>query len=505
MDSNLISIEGERKVVEPTSPDVSGNIVKLNDVLNVELDANNIVDGFDGENDNQENNSNEDTVPVKSITDSNGSDHFSGDVDEKKLEMNNDKFEIDVNVPSSNHQMLIASDGFKAAVPLNHTVNQGQSKIYFVKFVPKSSNNQISSPTEPTFTVVDLPNADKKDADIHQKIDAKIKTTNPIVATTSSGSESFGEPSKSIGHGHTVNLLNNNRILIKSVKNKNCNEMNSETPIQIKNDNDNDYDDDEEDDDEWIDDIPMETKYTDKMKASFSASPQTKNMKCFESNNGSEYKIERDIRENKVEHMVNSTTTVDKSNVVYSITSAPKIKREFEQLSKTVNESKILSEFIIDNSKRNRRSGKIAKLMQKAKMNSMQSDMIEPTNRSYSPSSISRSASKDSDRSANSSLNSSNAGKRNTRSRNTDFSAKQKRFLKGIQQYTRGTDDESENNSFVDDDDDDADFFNPETKHGPNADLERRKSLSVSKLAKTISDPKVSVTHGGNIIVNFRF
>lgn len=491
MDSSLISIESEPRASEPISLDESANTVNLNDESNMEeLVVNNTVDGFNGENDNQENNSNQATVSVEPVTDSNGSDHFSDDVPDKEEEMNNDKCETDVNIPSSNQQMLIESDGFKPAVPLNHTINP--SKIYFVKFVSKPA-----SPNENKYTIVDMPNPDKKDANIHQEIDTKIKTTNPIVATTSSGNESLGEPSKPIGH--TVNLLNNNRILIKSVKNKNCDEMNSET--QIKTDDDIDYDDDEDDDDDWGN-IRMEPIYV----APFNAKPQTNNVKNVESNNGTAYKIERDIQQNKVDHMVKSATTVDKSNVVYSITTAPKIKREFEQLSKTVNESKILSEFIIDNSKRNRRSGKIAKLMQKANCNPMQSDMNELTNRSYSPSSVSRSASKDSDRSANSSLNSSNAGKRNTRSRNTDFSAKQKRFLKGIHQYTRGTDDESENNSFVDDDEDDADFFNPDSKHGPNAALERRKSLSVSKLAKTNTEPKVSMmVHGENVMVSVQF
>lgn len=83
----------------------------------------------------------------------------------------------------------------------------------------------------------------------------------------------------------------------------------------------------------------------------------------------------------------------------------------------------------------------------------------------------------------------SSASKRNTRSINTDFSEKKKKFLRKIKRETSGTDDESNKNSGADDDDDDLDYY---ARQQTTNMTERRKSIAVKNVG---SDTKVSISN----------
>lgn len=202
----------------------------------------------------------------------------------------------------------------------------------------------------------------------------------------------------------TVNLLNNNKIIIKSIKSTNSTNV---SPITAK------------------DDTSTRADRTE---------PNPVPQRAEDSN---EFDPEKNADE--VERKAS--------------TQHPKIKREIEQLRKTVNESKVLTEIIIDRNARGRRS---QKLLSKHEQMSLQANEIEANKvASVEPSpSNSRNVSPEND--GEKLVNAS--GKRNTRSRNSDFTAKQKRFMKGILEVTRGSDDESEN-SMGADDATDADFY----------------------------------------------
>ncbi|XP_055310495.1 MYND-type zinc finger-containing chromatin reader ZMYND8-like isoform X2 [Sitodiplosis mosellana] len=321
--------------------------------------------------------------------------------------------------------------------------------------------------------------------------------------TTSNISGSVTPPKPQIGH--TVNLLNNNRILIKSVKNNHATSPVSMPATVVKTNAAN----------EGFEFSPQPVQQQGDAKQTMvnetseiamqnvtnvtAATTTTTNeheidqlnvneTKCtIETSNNGNFDRDDSELEIKKEQILNENSSTNEDIVddtKLSDTYQIKIKREFEQLQKTVNESKVLSEFVIDHNKRNRRPTKSGKSKHNKYNKSSLSDMttlvdekvpVAQFNPSASPSSTSvRSASKESDRSITSSFS---AGKRNTRSMNTDFSAKQKQFLKGIQQVTRGTDDETDNNSGADDDDDDVDYF---AEQQPNIS-ERRKSTMANK------------------------
>lgn len=295
--------------------------------------------------------------------------------------------------------------------------------------------------------------------------------------------------------GHTVNLLNNNKILIKSVKTTNSA---SASPILGK------------------DEIPSMTTMTtprcDKIDENSVHSNAVDRNKCrtsCDSSNSTKMDVADKATsknvpfENEIGVSVSGAlkmSTTAAAIAAAASTSTPKMNREFEMLTKTVNESKVLTEFIIDQSTRGRRSLKAStkrkqQLIPNTSMGSNLSTISVTESQNELPMSDARSRSKESDKSGTSGSVQSGTGmnttgKRSTRSQNSDFSAKQRRFLKGIQQITRGTDDESENSAF-DDDDDDIDYdCDIETKQ-PN---ESGSSFSQPKIeCDEIDEEKMSI------------
>lgn len=428
------------------------------------------------------------------------------------------------------------------------TVPTSSNKIVYVKFVPKISTQTIvttATPQSPpkAISLTTLKGKHKKPiekTEVNKVSPTKIAVNEP---TTSNSSGASRPPI-----GHTVNLLNNNRILIKSVKNNQANSANAsittasptkfptndepvnriethqdthdvkqknhkpneitlESALNVKPTEEVNQTDEQdvkcvtESNNENLGDIIRELEM-EKKQLLKELRTDEQDLNCVTgSNNGNiatrelEIKKEQLFIELQTDDITadckqsNDTIEIDDKNLL----SAQKIKREFEQLQKTVNESKVLSEFVIQHNKRIRRPTKSGK---KHKCNKSLPDincviddnMPVHLNRSVSPSSSSvRSASKESDRSIASSHHT-GTGKRNTRSMNTDFSAKQKKFLKGIQQVTRGTDDETDNNSGVDDDDDDLDYY---TKQQSSI-TERRKSIAANKQSFVQTEAKVS-------------
>lgn len=384
------------------------------------------------------------------------------------------------------------------------------NKVVYVKILPKISTQSTVTPATPQSPPKAISIATLKDKYQRSHEKTEVKKVSPIkIAVDEPTTSNLSSSSRPPISGHTVNLLNNNRILIKSVKNNHAN--NAHVPISTssskkcatteEHSNPNESQTNTDTVKPQIRELnkvtfcdvsnTLNVKQTEVIERS-----DEKNAKCVtQSNNGNvndvseiEIKKEQLLNENSEDNIIDdSKLNEDTVNDDTNLLSAQKIKREFEQLQKTVNESKVLSEFIIQHNKRIRRPTKSSKSKHKhnnslQEMNSSIDDkMLLHLARSVSPSSSSvRSASKESDRSVTSSVNAGSAtgtGKRNTRSMNTDFSAKQKQFLKGIQQVTRGTDDETDNNSGVDDDYDDLDYY---TKQQPSI-TERRKSMAASK------------------------
>lgn len=388
-------------------------------------------------------------------------------------------------------------------------------KIVFVTVIPRPSIDATQQPQPPP-TPVTISNTKQKYDKSFEKT-TETRKISPLKlsideATTSSVSNSG--TTKPIGH--TVNLLNNNRILIKSVKNNHTNipavaatknTFNAGPailpPTQTKDKNDARRHSNETNE-------TTSEKTVNVTKDEETDQTNEKETNCVDNTNDKQMNEKNELKV-KTEEVLNANVSVQhgvvddddnndndikpREHINADEYTAQKFKREFEQLQKTVNESKVLSEFIIGHNKRNRRQTKSGKSKHKynnsVEVNSPIDEKIgiAMINRSASPSSSSvRSASKESDRSATSSSFNSSAAKRNTRSMNTDFSAKQKQFLKGIQQITRGTDDETDNNSGVgDDDDDDIDYYT--AKQQSNI-TERRKSVMIKQTY--IPDVKVS-------------
>lgn len=132
----------------------------------------------------------------------------------------------------------------------------------------------------------------------------------------------------------------------------------------------------------------------------------------------------------------------------------PKIKREFEQLQKTVNESKILMEYVIDRKTRGRRAKKGLRSVTSTpdidetdSLKSRDGSRSRSISRNESPMEGGRSVSKESDRSVGGS-------NRNMRSQNVDFSAKQKKFLRNIQKSHESGEDSDDSVNYVDEPED---------------------------------------------------
>lgn len=182
------------------------------------------------------------------------------------------------------------------------------------------------------------------------------------------------------------------------------------------------------------------------------------------------------------QHMVDKTS----DNIVDTTSDhEPKltrqIGRELKQLQKDVSKSKILTEFIQDQIGSSSRRPMQKSGRSRQKPANLADDTEDSTdamaNRDDSP------ALSESDRSASSAAGAS-SGKRNTRSRNSVFSAKQKKFLKGVKQLTRGTDDDSD--AVAEDDVDDLDFrMKQDVNVKPTAPTERRKSVAMPILDTT--------------------
>lgn len=422
------------------------------------------------------------------------------------------------------------------------TLSTVQSSPYQILFYnPKPTIPKISAQSSVVTTTSPIYLTSKRDSD-SDKTDSKKLSPVKVIATlmeptTSNANNCNNEITKPIEH--TVNLLNNNRILIKSVKNSvNANSSNCSQPILTQTINSNanintnvDKDGKQQmqkiSNDEISTDI-SETKIQHKqsndetqiqLKHRIDDDEVNPNLKLdtMKSNNGEILKIESELYDvDETKHMLNDTKLNDNS---IDEPKAQKIKREFEQLQKDVNHSKVLSEFIFDQNKPNRRptkSGGKSKhkhstaLKLDSSIDEKSTSMTMNRSRSpslrTSPSNSVRSASKESDRSASSSFNSSSTGltgKRNTRSRNTDFSAKQKQFLKGIQQLTRGTDDESDN---MDDDEADLDFYLERescTKYQQQQQLQQQVTVSLERRKSIISKAISMNVEPKNVCISF--
>lgn len=452
---------------------------------------------------------------------------------------------------------------------------------YFVKFVPKASQSQSQPPTivmqvpksppktvlhvEPskvTIISASIPSAEGKtvktvDSDTSLEDEPTTSTVNntaaplPPPATAPAPGPPLSSSSKSIGH--TVNLLNNNRILIKknlyekhrhhghhrsnasasmkstvtdssdTTKTTASSDTNALNPISTQKKKEDAVDtksdialcgsvtENVKFDADGVDDVNTKCEPNSSDNSNTNTALEIKREQLLNENSmdGSttdEEKEEEDAVDSKdTKHFVNDTTDANDSiaalatAIIEEKNSQTKIKREYQQLQKTVNQSKVLSEFVIEHNKRNRRPTKSGKSKHWKHNNKTSNPSVGVSvsgvddsfeakmDRCSSPSSVMSESDRSSVATCSSSVNygatitaasTTAAGKRSTRSQNTDFSAKQKRFLKGIQQITRGTDDETDNQSDVadDDDDDDADYLSSKKQ---SHIAERRKSTFV--------------------------
>lgn len=371
-------------------------------------------------------------------------------------------------------------------------------KILYVKplaFPRSTSNVTTSSPsfsfvttTNTTTTTTPLTSTNIKSELFLDKLKlshlSSIRSAEPASAASASTSHTVASESlKPVEH--TVNLLNNNRIVIKSVKTATSNAT-STTKAAANADAEQA---------KCAHDAELKLSIADNVAnhsadtaASQSATDErTKRAHCADaSDNGVSNHTDGDAAAaaakfdaSDSQHMFADTGADD--SVAHEAKASPKIGREFKQLQKDVSESKILTEYMMDQTAY-RRPVAVAKSKQARASDAAPAPAPEesgaaaaaaPAERVESP------ALSESDRSA-SSVTGLTGGKRNTRSRNTDFSAKQRRFLRNIQQLARGTDDESDN--VGEDDEDDLDFHMAQ---------ERRKSV-----ARPMVMPKVSCFFG---------
>lgn len=296
---------------------------------------------------------------------------------------------------------------------------------------------------------------------------------------------------------HTVNLLNNNKILIRSVKATNSANA---SPILVKDETPSTTRCDK------IDENSLHSNTADSTECRLSCDSSSIKMNAVNKAQPKHVPFDVNAMGDSVSGAMKMSSTSIATATVKATpsTSTPKMNRELEMLEKTVNESKVLTEFIIDQSTRGRRSLKAStkRKQQLIPNTSMGSELSTPIivgeTRNESPlAADTRSPSKESDKSGTSGSAQSGAGtnatgKRSTRSQNSDFSAKQRRFLKGIQQVTRGTDDESENSAF-DDDEDDIDY---DCDMEPKQPIDGSGSLAQPKIEcedEDINEEKMSI------------
>lgn len=123
---------------------------------------------------------------------------------------------------------------------------------------------------------------------------------------------------------------------------------------------------------------------------------------------------------------------LNEENRPASTTSTPRANREMKQLQKTMKESKVLTDFVTlgDATRRIKR-----KLNETEENESMATPVADDTSQKIVARSRSLSVSKDTNEVSISI-------RRNTRSLNAEFSAKQRKFLAGIQKHSRDSDDD---------------------------------------------------------------
>lgn len=232
----------------------------------------------------------------------------------------------------------------------------------------------------------------------------------------------------------TVNLLNNNKIVIKSVKSTKGTVPNLESMGQLATN----FPENIDVKPSKNEDIVTERKQPQQELHSSSLTATCELEKSDISKTDAEnVKTEKELNDRTITNKATNTKVT------------PKIKREFEQLQKTVNESKVLLEFVIDRKAHGRRAKKstrrphsIIDLDETESLASKSSSFrglsrSRSTSRNESPIMGYRSASKESDRSAAS------AGSRNKRSLHTSFPTNQKTFIQNLNKQ-QDSGDESE-------------------------------------------------------------
>lgn len=235
----------------------------------------------------------------------------------------------------------------------------------------------------------------------------------------------------------TVNLLNNNKILIKSVKSTKNPSPPTRSPTTAENseatavkslEDSNDIKTPKLD----IDDIEQQQQKPMQHEMVGTNDVTVNTTTVIAAADSVEVKPERLADEPRIKESLLPTDNVVKEKVT------TKIKREFEQLQKTVNESKVLMEYVTDKKARGRRAKKSIRSTQSTidlddtdSIASKSSSICglsrsRSTSRNESPIMGRRSISKESDRSVAS------GGNRNMRSLNAEFTAKQQKFLQNL-------------------------------------------------------------------------
>lgn len=283
------------------------------------------------------------------------------------------------------------------------------------------STSVIINPTVALTQVSALGTAPNVKYNLSRAKSSPILLTTPTTATTTTATIVDMSTVKSATETveRTVNLLNNNKILIKSVKST-------------------------------IKTSPVRSTFT------INDGDDAKICNTLGNNgnaNGTVAILDKVNTETNSEHTatLNAKTIIADKPPDSTTVVKPKIKREFEQLQKTVNESKVLMEYVIERKARGRR----AKISLKTKPLTVDVDEMESntsrssslrglsrsrsTSRNESPMEGARSISKESDRSI------SGGGNRNMRSQNLEFSVKHRTFLQNIQkQQQDGSNGDSE-------------------------------------------------------------
>lgn len=409
-----------------------------------------------------------------------------------------------------------------------------QNKIFYVKILPTKLVNQVTTTTTLMTVPTTSDNSVSSDSIKCDKTSVKMAsstTTTPTIrtglavkpvttpSTDTAASITSESPSVLQTVERTVNLLNNNKILIKSVK---TNAVPTPTSVPAT--------------------VPVHDALVSTHTATSKIDNNLKNQKAIKEEAiknyfSSETKKSTENNKRAIEHVEIEdaddgddddndgdddddddegeeeeegewSELDDKIAHDNKHATTPKMKREFEQLQKTVNQSKVLSEFVIAHKpRRQRRSDKMRPVTteQNVKQTQSENEEVESNrsrsslsrrsrsgsrsrSRNTSPPETMRSASKESDRSGTSSAGS--QIKRSTRSQNTDFTAKQKRFLKGIQQHTRGSEDETDASVGDGDDEDDLDFYITNNNKNKNLVENHKDSLLLKKPQKIAASRK---------------